>query len=1831
MGLLNRVRKIIRAFCIGCFFGIFITTSIVDDFSHLTSLFTIEKAYAATGIIRPNANSTTNQGASGTCGANGAYDCLNDIVTDPTTPSDTSSDVLVQSRNNVDFVQLQDTITDAATVTRVDIHVYHRELSSNMLLDISLFDNGESVQIGTTQNLPVVTTAPGGWSTAAFTSLSLTPTQLQNLRVRLRCTRPSGGGATSCNSYAMYANVTYTPVTNITVSTTGTQLNLDVGETNQYVGGTFVFAGNTDSRDVTSITISETGSVDAQNDLSNLRLYYENSTNCAAESYNGTENPYDTAKSFNGSSQATFAVASGIGVTPSSQLCMYAVVDVDDTASAGQALDLQITNPSTQVVGSGSAVVVPATPIALGGSSSLLEENLQQVHYHWRNDNGTNETDATSATDDTEDASYDAFPRNQAKRLRIEVANTGTGSSDANEYVLEYGSKVTECSALTEGDWTGIDEASDDWDMTPSGVVSDGNTSNVALFSNGAVTDVGSTFNGTGALRTSSGTSGPITLVAGGFTELEYSIEATNSASEGSTYCFRVTNAGTPLTYTTYPEATINADLTVSAFGSQEPFITIPNPNVYNGGGFSIVDSTAGVHNITSVTIHASGTVDLQNDISDVQLWYEFDTTGADNYDCSSEGYGIGGTETQYGSTDANGFDGSNTSTFTGSITASTTRSVCFYVVYTVDAEATDGELIEIRLNDPTVDLVVDSGSLSPATLTDISGVTTLVRENPTQIHYHWRNDDGDETSATSATGNNEDTIFGEAAANTPYRLRIAVSNEGGATTTAKQYSLEWAQRLSTCEEATGWVGLDDAVDEFAMITSGNISDGNTTNILNATNGAVTDENLDFVGTGALRDTTATSGSITLSPTEFTELEYAIEATDDTAEGATYCFRVTDQGTPLTSYTVYPEMSMKLGRDFVIHRGVTTISADTATISNGGAYTLQTDDASRAFIRIVNSQLTGAGTGGNTNENADDVTAYIVDPSNLVTGVTFARAAFPGGSTRVSWEIVEYIGDDGGENEIIVRQASTATYVSDSLTVTTGSVSGVVDDNDIVPFITGQWNPDAGRNDFNTVLSTSAWNAVGDTVTFTRNEHGGDAVVVSYAVVEFTGSNWEIRRVEHTYDGTSGYPEAVAISPSLSSGDISRAFVHAQKRTTGDTHNAFGHAVWLSSMAEIQFELDSGITSGSAPNHTSVAWIIDNVQTAGDVMRVSRSNWTIPSGASAPQTLNVNIGNTLKDITTASIFITTHSNGATRSWPESIVSARILSASTTQYELWIADTSDSVTYRTEVVEWPTASSKLEQNYYRLYEDNDESTPTTSWSGLGENEEMTANDDPIASGENVRIRMTLNVTSASLPAGVDAFQLEYGERVTTCTAIQPADWFELGDVGSTTALWRGHDATPDDGTTLSSTTISVSDVFGTYEEENDTALVPNNALVGEDIEFDWNVQHNSAKDKTSYCFRMTYADGSEIENYLQYPVVRTVGYGPEVDHWQWFDDEYNLTPTTTLAASNTVPTDIADNNSIKLRMIVTEKSGATGVNTKFKLQFSEYADFSTAVHDVVSVGQCAGDSLWCYADGVGVDNAIIDDDVFDIADCVGGVGNGCGTYNESSSTVGATFDHQALTSAEFEFTIKNDGARANAVYYFRLWDVVNDEAVTASTSYPSLVVEGAQLVFELSGVASGTTIDNEMLNVTSTTSTIPYGSVPFGTEYVAAYRLHVDTNATEGYQVLMYVDQQLTNSYGHQIQPITGDNASPTQWDDGCSDSFTSCFGYHVEDDLLANGSMRFALNDTYAALSTTPEEVMYSSIPSEDTHDIVYKIKISEEQPAGEYTAAISFISIPIF
>lgn len=193
--------------------------------------------------------------------------------------------------------------------------------------------------------------------------------------------------------------------------------------------------------------------------------------------------------------------------------------------------------------------------------------------------------------------------------------------------------------------------------------------------------------------------------------------------------------------------------------------------------------------------------------------------------------------------------------------------------------------------------------------------------------------------------------------------------------------------------------------------------------------------------------------------------------------------------------------------------------------------------------------------------------------------------------------------------------------------------------------------------------------------------------------------------------------------------------------------------------------------------------------------------------------------------------------------------------------------------------------QYEQFNYRWYQNNDALTPVDPWD-LGEDgdigeAEAISGQGAINPGDELRLRMSLLANNGTGTENSVNFKLQYAEA-ETCSTVLESNWYDLGDIGSTTAAFAGFGTPVTDGSTLPSVVLSDSDVPGTFEEENFSSALPNQVDNGEVVEFDWSITpvNGAVAVNTEYCFRMVRSTNVPVSTYTSYPEVLTAG-PPEV--------------------------------------------------------------------------------------------------------------------------------------------------------------------------------------------------------------------------------------------------------------------------------------------------------------------------------------------------------------
>ncbi len=236
-----------------------------------------------------------------------------------------------------------------------------------------------------------------------------------------------------------------------------------------------------------------------------------------------------------------------IAVTTSPGDLVFGVIDTRDQDQTGRNADTLHWNASTSYVnaeGVSKAATSSSTTLSWTlGSTAVSGISAVPVR-------GASYNAATFATN--EDVKI-GVNKQTPIRLRMMVSNGAASSTGSVQYRLQ----VAETGTCSSGSYTAVGSDTD-WQMVDSAYFVDGAaTSNVAS----GLTDPTSYSFTAGQLKDTSDTTGGISLPVSNFSELEFSIQATTSATSGGDYCFRLYNAttGTVLnTYTNYATAKIN-------------------------------------------------------------------------------------------------------------------------------------------------------------------------------------------------------------------------------------------------------------------------------------------------------------------------------------------------------------------------------------------------------------------------------------------------------------------------------------------------------------------------------------------------------------------------------------------------------------------------------------------------------------------------------------------------------------------------------------------------------------------------------------------------------------------------------------------------------------------------------------------------------------------------------------------------------------------------------------------------------------------------------------------------------------------------------------------------------------------------------------------------------------------------------------------------------------------------------------------------------------------------------------------------------------------------
>lgn len=385
--------------------------------------------------------------------------------------------------------------------------------------------------------------------------------------------------------------------------------------------------------------------------------------------------------------------------------------------------------------------------------------------------------------------------------------------------------------------------------------------------------------------------------------------------------------------------------------------------------------------------------------------------------------------------------------------------------------------------------------------------------------------------------------------------------------------------------------------------------------------------------------------------------------------------------------------------------GIIGSSSTTDTLTESTDYTLPVGaDSTNCFVRLANTRHASIGRNdAGTDHPMEAFGVHVSNPANIATSLNFVRGGTPAYNADYRYEILCYTGGSGGANEFVVRDVGTVTGTSQTLTGST--ITTISNEADCVVFITGVSSTNTGSTDWHEMLFTAdlVANASNWDPQFTRGTSAtASGTTISYAVVEFTGSNWSVDRFEtSSYSGTAwGLTgnQSGTIAHGITIADIDKAGIIECQTATDDDPTATlhaGDAVMLEDATNIRVWRRS---SGNV--HTICVYVLQNSQASGSARNFNVQHFEYKDeslNVSDPREISVDI-DVDPDVTVGTIsnvtaplaetsLVASSSCGDTGTYyPRGGFNYWITDAGTVTYEMSNDDVARAIAF--ELFEWP---------------------------------------------------------------------------------------------------------------------------------------------------------------------------------------------------------------------------------------------------------------------------------------------------------------------------------------------------------------------------------------------------------------------------------------------------------------------------------------------------------------------------------------------------------------
>lgn len=332
------------------------------------------------------------------------------------------------------------------------------------------------------------------------------------------------------------------------------------------------------------------------------------------------------------------------------------------------------------------------------------------------------------------------------------------------------------------------------------------------------------------------------------------------------------------------------------------------------------------------------------------------------------------------------------------------------------------------------------------------------------------------------------------------------------------------------------------------------------------------------------------------------------------------------------------------------------------------------------------------------------------------------------------------------------------------------------------------------------------------------------------------------------------------------------------------------------------------------------------------------------------------------------------------------------------------------------------------------------------------------------------------------------------------------------------------------------------------------------------------------------------------------------------------------------------------------MINNSQAGASGVTYDFRMT-------ATVTTDIKQINIKFCTTPGAYGDACTTPSGMVTTGATRASDNISGTGRtDTFTGNGILQTVITTPATQTPTGLIYNVTGITNSNTTNTSFYARVItysdtgtttiDNVSVAAATLDTNSIAMTANiDANFTFTVAAVNSGGTVNSATTTVTTTASTIPFGSLVAGTPSIGAHDISVTTNASNGYTVtashsanVQGTGAPLISGTTNNIDPFSGTNGTPTTWSEPAgttANTNTGYFGYTTNDASLCVGTVdRFTSSggNKWAGSSVTGAEVVCSATGvTAETQRVGWQIEANNIQPGGAYTGTAILIATPTY